>query len=122
MTNSYEVLVNVLPGNGSDEQLDQFTSSLSRELRDLGVDPDYASADELPSEAKGLGFLVGWLVVHVTMDRVKSLVNIIRDWASRADRTVEIWYGEDKITVQKATNVQQEKLIGEWLERHAGSR
>jgi len=116
------LIVQVLPVADSDaEELADLAGGLRAEL--LGVDAALAApltAEAAPEGAKGLGTVVGWLLVRFgTLDGLRAVVAAVRGWASRTGRTVEVSIDGDVIKVTGATSQQQEKLIDAWLARHA---
>ena|SRR5271165_1384647 len=87
--------------------------------------PDVASValltdDQSPDQAKGLGTLTGWLLVQFgTLDGLRAAVAAVRGWASRTGRAVECSIDGDVLKVTGVTSQQQEKIIDNWLARHA---
>lgn len=78
------------------------------------------TAEAAPEGAKGLGTLVGWLMVEFgAPDGLGSVVAAVRGWALRTRSSVELSIGGDVLKVTGATSEQQEKIIGGWLARHA---
>lgn len=123
MTSTQPVLLHVLPvAGGEPSDLDTLVRSLTAAVaeRDVGsisaVEPD-----EVPGEAKGLGALLGWIAVHISLRNLADLVQAAADWSSRNRRSVEIRYGDDALVLSNVTSAQQEMLIDEWIERHRGS-
>ena len=115
------ILVHVLPDVGDERPaLDELTQSLTAEIRQHDVESfgPLESAD-IPSDAKGLSIVAGWIAVQISFRNLARLVGSLADWAARNNRDVEISYGGDSIKVTKATSAQQERLINEWLERHS---
>src|SRR5690348_7177210 len=94
-----ELIVQVLPVADSDtEELADLAGRLQAELLDV----DAASVAPLPTEAapegaKGLGDLAGWLLVQFgTADGLRAVAAVVRGFASRTGRTVEVSIGRDK--------------------------
>lgn len=70
--------------------------------------------------AKGLGILAGWLVVQFgSISGLRAVVDVVRGWAARTHRVVEVSYGGDVLKVTGVTSEQQERIIDAWLARHA---
>ncbi len=122
MANADGLILQVLPVADSDaEELADLAGRLQAEL--LGVDA--ASVAPLPAEAapegaKGLGDLAGWLLVQFgTPDGLRAVAAVVRGFASRTGRTVEVSIGRDKLKVTGATARQQDQIIDAWLARHA---
>jgi hypothetical protein len=122
MADADGLILQVLPVADSDaEELAELAGRLHIEL--LGVDA--ASVAPLPAEAapdgaKGLGDLAGWLLVQFgTLDGLRAAVAAVRGFASRTGRTVKVSIGGDELTVTGVTSQQQNKIIDDWLARHA---
>ena len=116
------LILQVLPVADSDaEELADLAGELHAEL--LGVDEASVAllTDEAsPDGAKGLGTLAGGLLAQFgTLDGLRAVVAVVRGWASRAGRTVEVTIGGDVLKVTGVTTQQQEKIIDTWLARHA---
>ena len=116
------LILQVLPVADSDaEELADLAGELRAEL--LGVDVAAVApltAEEAPEGAKGLGTLAGWLLVRFgNLDGLRAVLAVLRGWASRTGRTVEVSIGGDTLKVTGATSQQQEMIIDAWLARHA---
>jgi hypothetical protein len=116
------LIVQVLPVADSDaEELADLAGGLQADL--LGVDTASVApltAEAAPEGAKGLGLLAGWLLVQFgNLDGLRAVVAVVRGWASRTGRTVEVSIGGDALKVTGATSKQQEMIIDAWLARHA---
>ena len=111
------LILQVLPVADSDaEELADLAGELHAEL--LGVDEASVAlltAGASPAGAKGLGVLAQF----GTLDGLRAVVAVVRGWASRAGRTVEVTIGGDVLKVTGVTTQQQEKIIDTWLARHA---
>jgi hypothetical protein len=107
--------------SGDLEELAELTARLRAELLELDVDSVDALTDETtPEHAKGVAVLVGWLAVRFgTVEGLRAVVAAARGWASRTNRVVEVSYGGDMLKVTGVTSQQQEKIIDDWLARHA---
>jgi hypothetical protein len=121
VTDADGLILQVLPVADSDaEELADLAGGLHAEL--LSVDAASVApltAGEAPEGAKGLGALAGWLQVQFgTLDGLRAVVAVVRGWASRTGRTVEVSIGGDALKVTGATSKQQEMIIDAWLARH----
>ncbi|MEO3812117.1 hypothetical protein ABGB17_24235 [Sphaerisporangium sp. B11E5] len=123
MIDSNGPTLHVLPaGDGDPEELAELTGDLRGELLDLD---DVLSAgppppEDVPGTAKGLGAVVGWLVVQLgTLEGLRAVVDAVRSWVSRSGRTVEISIDGDTLKLTAVTAEQQQRIIDAWLARHA---
>jgi hypothetical protein len=112
----------VLPVADSDaDELADLAGDLHAEL--LGVDAASVAplpAEAVPEGAKGLGDLVGWLLVQFgTPDGLRAVVAAVCGWTSRTGRTVKVSMGGDALEVTGVTSKQQGEIIDAWLARHA---
>lgn len=121
---SGELVLQVCPAPGDDAgELAELAGWLRGELLDLdvqGVDrlPDGA----VPSGAKGVAEIAGWLLVQLGPEALQVVLVKVADWVTRNDRVVEVSSGGDTLKLGRATRQQQEKIIDGWLARHpAGS-
>jgi hypothetical protein len=112
--------VKPVPGGDLDELM-EVTGRLREELLDLDVDAvDPVSEETAPEHAKGLGSLAGWLVVQLgTVGGLRAVVDVVRGWAARTNRVVEVSWGGEVLKVTGVTSAQQEKIIDAWLARNA---
>jgi hypothetical protein len=107
-----------------DEDEEELTA-LTRRLRAQLLDLDVVSVDPLAETAetggaKGLGAVIGCLAVQPgTADCLRSVVTAIAGWASRTSHDVEVSYGEDVLKVSGVTSAQQQRIIDDFLSRHA---
>jgi hypothetical protein len=120
MTRLIEVTVRLLSEREDEpDDLARLTTRLRAELLDTEaatVEP--VTGQTAPQRAKGLGTLVGWLVVRLTTGGIRVLIGALQQWASRNQRMVEVSYGGDTLKVTGATTGQQEKIIDDWIARH----
>jgi hypothetical protein len=117
-----DLILRVEPASdGNPDELMEVAGRLRAELLELDVAAvDPVDEEVAPDRAKGLATLAGWLVVQFgTVDGLRAVVNVVRAWAARTNRQVEISYGCDVLKVTGATTAQQEKIIDAWLARHA---
>jgi hypothetical protein len=115
------LILQVLPLADSDtEELADLAGGLHAELLDVDAAAVAAlTAEEAPEGAKGLGTLAGWLLVQFgNLDGLRAVLAVVRGWASRTGRTVEVSIGGDTLKVTGATSQQQETIINAWLARH----
>lgn len=124
MADSGKLILQVRPAPDDDaEGLAETTRWLRTELLDLdvwGVDP--LPGEDVPSGAKGVAAIAGWLWVELGSEALRTVLAKVADWVTRNDRVVEVRYGEDTLKLGRATREQQEKIIDGWLARHpAGS-
>jgi hypothetical protein len=97
-----------LAADGDVEELVKATGRLRAELLELDVARVEAVSDSAPEGAKGLGELVGWLMLQLgTMSGLPAVVDTARAWARRSDREVEISYGGDVLRVTGVSSAQQ---------------
>lgn len=106
--------------DSDDEELTEATQRLRTVLLDLDVD----SVEPLPeidvSEgAKGVETLVGWLAVRFGKEGLRTLVAGLVGWATRTGHNIEVSYGGDVLKVTGVTSAQQERVINDFLARHA---
>jgi hypothetical protein len=111
----------VLPVADSDaEELTDLAGELHAELLDVDeVSVALLDDEASPDGAKGLGTLAGGLLAQFgTLNGLRAVVAVVRRWASRTGRTVEVTIGGDVLKVTGVTTQQQEKIIDAWLGRH----
>jgi hypothetical protein len=63
--------------------------------------------------------LVGWLAVRLGKEALRQVIGEVIEWATRTNHTVEISYQGDSLKVSGVTSAQQERLINDFLDRHA---
>ena len=121
MADADELIMQVLPVADSDaEELADLAAELHAELFSVdGASVAPLTAETVPNSAKGLGEVAGWLLAQFgTLDGLRAMVSVVRRWASRTGRTVEVSIGGDTLKVTGATSQQQEMIIDAWLARH----
>lgn len=116
------LILQVVPAADSDaEELAELATGLQAEL--LAVDAVSVAPlqdEAAPEGAKGLGDVAGWLAAQfATLEGLRAAVAAVRGWTSRTGRTVEATIGGDSIKVTAASSRQQDKIIDDWLARHA---
>jgi len=116
-----DVVLKVQPvSDGDDAELADLTQRLRSRLLDLDVDAVDPVADTSPAEgAKGLETLVGWLAVRLGKETLRQVIGEVIEWATRTNHVVEIRYRDELIKVNGVTSTQQERLINDFLDRHA---
>ena len=122
VTSTQPILVHVLPEAINERPVfEKLMESLTAEIAEHDVESVRpVEPTDVPADAKGLSVLAGWIAVQVSFRHLARLVQSLVGWAARNNHDIEIRYGEDVIHVTRATSTQQEKLISEWLDRHAG--
>ena len=121
MPDLYGLTLRVEAGSDDDEEeLFKLTSRLRDELLDVDVaDVDPVTEENAPEQAKGLVTLAGWLVVRFgSITGLRSVLGVIRDWAVRTNRQVEITVDGELLKASGISAAQQEKIIDVWLARH----
>jgi hypothetical protein len=116
-----ELVLQVCPALDDDAgDLAELAGLLRGELLDLDVQGvDQLPDEAVPSDAKGVAAVAGWLLVQLGPEAIRSVLGKVADWVTRNDRTVEISYGGDTLKVSRATRQQQDKIIDDWLARHS---
>jgi len=116
-----DVLLQIEPGPGGDDaELTELTQRLRTQLLDLDVDGvDPVSDTSQPEGAKGLETLIGWLAVRLGTEVLRNVIGGVVEWATRTNHTVEITYDSESLKVSGVTSAQQERLINDFLARHA---
>jgi hypothetical protein len=103
-----------------EEELAGLTGRLRSEMLGLdvlGVEPEISVGT--PDGAKGAGAALGWLVVHLGVEQLRTAVAAVVTWALRNDRPVEIDLDGDVLKLGRATREQQKEIVDAWLARHA---
>lgn len=115
------LVLRVVPEADEDAaELDGWARQLRTELLELDVDgvEPLAATDHLPPLAKGMGSTVGALLVRFGITQgARAVVNAVKRWAARSEKSVEITFGEDSLKVTGISSERQEQLIEAWLER-----
>jgi len=94
---------------------------LRRELLTLDVASVEAAESGTPEGSKGIGAVLGWLVVKLGREQLRVVIAAIADWAVRNDRPVEIILDGDLLRLGRATRQQQQQAFEAWLARHTSS-
>jgi hypothetical protein len=106
--------------DGDDEELSELTQQLRAQLLELDVDSvDLVVGTSAPGGAKGLQTLIGWLAVRFGKEGLQTVVAAVAGWAGRTRHDVEMTWDGDTLKVSGVTSAQQERIINEFLARHA---
>ncbi|GHJ48370.1 hypothetical protein Cs7R123_57120 [Catellatospora sp. TT07R-123] len=121
---SQELLVRVLAEDADDAALAKYTWQLRGALLQLDVDSVSPLAEALPVGTKGVGEVLGALVVRLgaalgTLAGLRLVLETVRDWSVLSGRTVEVAYGDDVLKLTRATKQEQKKIVDDFLARHA---
>jgi hypothetical protein len=116
-----DVVVRVQPcSDGDDTELVELTQRLRTQLLDLDVDAvDPVANASQPAGAKGFETLVGWLAVRRGKEGLRTVIGAVVEWATRTGHSIEITCGGDALKVSGVTSAQQERIINDFLTRHA---
>lgn len=108
--------------DGDDGEVAELTQRLRAQLLELDVDSVDPIADTSEvAGAKGLETLVGWLAVRLGKEGLRTAVAAVVNWATRTGHNVEVSYDGDVLKVSGVTSAQQERIINDFLDRHAPS-
>ncbi len=121
-SSSADLVLRVQPVEGDeDADLLEVTDLLRRELLDLDVEQVRPlEAGEAPADAKGVAALAGWLAVQLgSVETVRAVIDLVRGWAGRRRREVEVTIGGDTLKLSAVSATEQEQIIDAWLARHA---
>jgi len=122
-----ELLVEVNPGPDADSgQIYEQASKLRRELLNLDVqDVIRPTADQAPEGTRGLEVAaVGALLVRAfrSVESLQAVIGKIREWLARdLKRSAKLSIGGDTLEMTGLSSEDQERLVRDWVERHAGS-
>lgn len=86
-----------------------------------GVDGDVdpvADTSE-PEGAKGLETLIGWLAVRLGKEGLRAVIAAVVNWATRSGHSIVVTIDGDVLKVSGVTSAQQERVINDFLARHA---
>jgi hypothetical protein len=120
MADAGGLVLQVCPAPEDDAgELAELAGWLRAELLGLDVQGvDRLSGEAVPSGAKGVAAVAGWLSVQLGAEALRAVLAKVADWVTRNDRVVEVSYGGDSLKLGRATREQQEKIIDAWLARH----
>ena len=104
-----------------DEDLLEVTALLRQELLEVDVDEVGAvETAQAPADAKGVAALAGWLAVQFgSVESIRAVIDVLRAWAGRRRRDVEVTIGGDTLKLSAVSVSEQEQIIDAWLARHA---
>lgn len=113
-----------LVGLDDEEELEELTGVLRRQLLELDVeDVQRVRGEKPPEEARSIDALtVGSLVVTLAKGAASlaPLIQTVRAFVSRdARREVEIEIDGDRLSLKGASSEEQERLVAAFLARHA---
>ncbi len=113
-----ELILQVLPAADTDAgELADLATQLDAEL--VGVHAVPSPLGPSPGATKGIGALVSWLTVQFgSLDALRALIAVVRRWATRTGRTVEVSIDGDVLKVSGISSEQQGEIIEAWLDRH----
>jgi hypothetical protein len=127
MADQAATLLVELDAEGADDQeLDEMTTRLRRQLLDLDVDRvERPSAGPAPPGTRAVEIAaVGALLVSMYQSSkvLSSVTGALRSFAARGQaRRVKITLDGDSIELTGAADEAQQRLIDLWLERHSKS-
>ena len=115
------LMVHVYPSrDGDDEEVAALAQRLRTQLLELDVDSVESVAGVSPEEgAKGLETLIGWLAVRLGKEGLRTVVAAVVGWATRTGHSIEITCDGETLKVSAVTSEQQERIINDYLARHA---
>lgn len=117
--NQLVLQVQQLP-DGDDEELSELTQQLRAQLLELDVDSvDLVAGTSAPGGAKGLETFIGWLAVRFGKEGLRTVIAAVAGWAARTRHDVEMTWDGDTLKVSGVTSAQQERIINDFLARHA---
>jgi hypothetical protein len=106
------------------EELDALTTGLRRTLLELEVDSvDRAPGPPPPpgaraADASALGMLL--VTLTSTPELLRAIVSTVQGWLTRSSaRSVTVKLGDSELAVTGISSKQQERLIDDWIARHA---
>jgi hypothetical protein len=111
--------------DADEQELQVLTSRLKTELEDLKEleSVDLARKDEAPARAKA-GDPIAWgeliLALFASGGVLTTLIGALQHWLSRHERrSITLEIAGDKLNVTGVTSEEQQRLIQEWISRHA---
>jgi hypothetical protein len=121
MENVEGMVLQVQPAPGDDdEDLADLTQRLRAQLLDLDVDSvDHVADTSAPEGAKGLETIVGWLAVKLGKEGLRTVLGAVVDWATRTGHSIEVTCDGETLKVTGVSSAQQERIINDYLARHA---
>ncbi len=121
-----EIVLTVTEDGADDERLDDLGRLVRAELLELpeAVSVDAVTAGEAPPGTRGgLAALAGALLV-TSQPQIAALVEIVASlgaWLRRSSgpRTIRLEVGGDVLELSGATNEMHDRLVQDWIARHA---
>jgi hypothetical protein len=115
------VILQVQP---SPDDTNEEVAKATQRLRAVLLELDLASVDPLadpsiPDGAKGLETVIGWLAVRFGKEGVRAVVGAVVSWATRTGHNVEVTMDGDTLKVSGVTSEQQDRIVNDFLARHA---
>ncbi|HEU4947030.1 MAG TPA: hypothetical protein VFT31_07740 [Kribbella sp.] len=120
-----EVHLGVTEEGADDERLEELALLLRQELLELDVDSvEPLRGGEAPEGTRsGLIALAGALTLSLqpTVQVVGGVIALVRDWLRRSgsQRSVRLEVDGDVLEVTGVTSEVQQRLIDDWINRHA---
>ncbi|HEY3005049.1 MAG TPA: hypothetical protein VGJ44_22065 [Kribbellaceae bacterium] len=122
-----ELRLGVVEEGADADRLEGLSLQLRQELLGLdvsSVEPDLSG--DAPEGTRGaLAAVAGVLVVSLqpTLQTVGAVVAAVRDWMRRSggNRTVKIEIGGDVLELTGASDQVQQRVVDDWIRRHAAS-
>jgi hypothetical protein len=122
-----ELRLGVVEEGADADRLEGLSLQLRQELLGLdvsSVEPDLSG--DAPEGTRGaLAAVAGVLVVSLqpTLQTVGAVVAVVRDWMRRSggNRTVKIEIGGDVLELTGASDQVQQRVVDDWIRRHAAS-
>jgi hypothetical protein len=108
-------------GTLDDDELEEWTLRLRRELDDLEIGTVELRRDNAPSGAKGGDAVeLGTLLVTLANSSVlAAVVGLVRTWTDRDPRrTARVRYGDKEIDLTGLSAEDQRRLIEDWRGAH----
>jgi hypothetical protein len=111
-------------GDVDEEELEELTSKLRRELEQLEVDEvERPVVGEAPEGTRALDVLaLGTLVVKLVQSAqpLREVVQTVRRWLGNQPKSssVRIEMDGDSIELSSVSSAEKDKLINAWIERH----
>lgn len=108
-----------------DEELEQLTQQLRRELLELDVEAvELLRSGKAPSKAKA-GDAITWGSLLLTLAAsggvLTTLIQVLQSWLTRHEqRSLTLEIDGDRLEITGVSSKEQERLIEAWLGRHRG--
>jgi hypothetical protein len=107
--------------DGDDSELDALRLDLSEELSMLPINAiEPVTSGEAPPNTRGFDAAgLGEIIVKAGPDQLRRVVNATRSWLRRSSaRSVDLALGDDLITLSKATDPDQERILDRFIAKH----